>query len=61
MAQVTDFCNPLTFDHVLIKNNPNVDYYTSSKKKRGPFSQRFPKMFPKIELKICLSCNLGSS
>lgn len=35
MAQVTDFCNPLTFDHVLFKNNPNVDYYTSSKKKTG--------------------------
>lgn len=41
MAQVTDFCNLLTFDHVLIKNNPNVDYYTSSKKKTGA---RFTKI-----------------
>lgn len=27
----------------------------------GPVSQRFPKTFPKIELKICLSYNFGSS
>lgn len=33
MTQVTDFCKLLIFDHVLIKNNQIVDYYTSSKKK----------------------------
>lgn len=27
----------------------------------GPVSQRFPKVFPKIELKICRSYNLGGS
>lgn len=35
MAQVTDFCKLLIFDHVLIKNNQIVDYYTSSKKSNG--------------------------
>lgn len=28
---------------------------------QGPVSQRFPRMFPKIDLKICLSYNIGSS